>query len=288
MFDWLRGEQDVNALIVKRQYRRAIKVLEARLRQEPTSVFLRQQLADVHVRDGDTARAVEILLELVDEFSEKGFVAKGLALLKKIQRVDPQADVAPWLARLVDESGERPSWIADAMVSAPPEPTPLSEIEDGSSINSMMTSEMMSANDWLRTIDRPDEIRWSPFFDGLEPAERAALLAQILLRVKHPGAIVFTEGEAGDRFFVLASGAARLYRRDGDGRNRQIALVRAGEVLGAEILFGEGRHRWTATAARECEMLEIDRELYGEVVARHPEVASALQQSVAGRAAEEG
>ena len=102
MLSWLQGKRDVNQLIVRGQYAKAIKIIKNHLREDPKSVHLRKMLADVLERDGQKGRAVEVLESLVQEFSTEGFVTKAIAVVKKIQRIDPeQSDAEEMLATLV-------------------------------------------------------------------------------------------------------------------------------------------------------------------------------------------
>ena len=94
MLSWLQGEQDVYALIARRNYPRAVKLLKQQLRKKPRSVHTRQLLADVLTRLGERDQATAVLEPIVDELVTEGFVAKAIAVLKKIQRIDPERDGA--------------------------------------------------------------------------------------------------------------------------------------------------------------------------------------------------
>ena len=96
--------EDVVSLIASRDYGRAIEVLRAQLKKRGASPTLRKQLADVLVLSGKTAEAVSLLLPLADQFASEGFAAKAVAVLKKIQKLDPgRRDVEERLARLIEE-----------------------------------------------------------------------------------------------------------------------------------------------------------------------------------------
>jgi hypothetical protein len=98
---------DVSELILRKNYGKAAKVLRARLEKEPVKSSLRQQLADVLILDGRKAEALPILESLADEYAVEGFVAKAIAVLKKIQRLDPaKVSVDEKLARLFKEKDD--------------------------------------------------------------------------------------------------------------------------------------------------------------------------------------
>ncbi|MEM9555654.1 MAG: cyclic nucleotide-binding domain-containing protein [Acidobacteriota bacterium] len=299
MLNWLRGDADVNAMIQKRQYNRAAKALEAQIRDDPESVFLRQQLADVLVRKGDRQRAVDILFALVDEFADKGFVAKGLALLKKVQRIDADAAISDRLTRLVKEgramgysSPLTPAggWdVSESSGSMPgPEPaedqgprsvtvTPATETTDTGSVSTSVTSELIVADQWLQEAEKRDDFHWSPLFDRFTSDEVAEIFGRMRLLVKKPGSIIYTEGEPGRSFYVLANGSARVYQRDPLGHNDQLAVLRSGDFFGtASVLDGRARE-YTITAALECELIEIDTETFDHIAARRPDVRMRIE-----------
>lgn len=134
MLSWL-GTRDVNQLIAKGNYPKAIKILEGQLKQDPDSVHLRQQLADVLVRDGRKRRAIEILESLVHEYAEEGFLTKAIAVLKKVQRIDPeQSDAELMLDTLVKMNalGRPPSKIdipSIPSISPPPAASGIEEVD---------------------------------------------------------------------------------------------------------------------------------------------------------------
>jgi outer membrane PBP1 activator LpoA protein len=96
--------EDVLSLIAAKDYGRAIEVLRAQLKKRGASTTLRKQLADVLELSGKTHEAVALLLPLADQFAREGFAAKAVAVLKKIQKIDPgRRDVEERLAQVIEE-----------------------------------------------------------------------------------------------------------------------------------------------------------------------------------------
>jgi hypothetical protein len=97
-------EQELAALIAQKKYARAIELLRAQFQGGAADSRLRMQLADVLVAAGRKHEAVPIFLGLADEFARDGFVAKAIAVLKKLERIEPgRGDVEKRLAHLVTE-----------------------------------------------------------------------------------------------------------------------------------------------------------------------------------------
>ncbi len=113
-----KGE-DVMALISRKNYSRAIEVLRAQTEGSRRDPRLRMQLADVLILAGKGREAVGILTPLADEFAQEGFAAKAIAVLKKIQKVDPaHRGVDARLAALIQEK-QRVATVSVAATSLP-------------------------------------------------------------------------------------------------------------------------------------------------------------------------
>ncbi len=297
MLGWLQGKQDVNRLIARGQYPKAIKVIQKHLREDPKSVHLRKLLADVLERDGQKRRAIEVLEGLVQEFSSEGFVTKAIAVLKKIQRIDPgQSDAEVMLDTLIkirskDRPGRKIGPAAGPRVNIrPPEtgktsrfsklrlrpkkPEPPPEQDEG-----LVTSVIMPSEFWFEeAAERRDGFNWSPLFNDFSKAELAAMIGGLRLLVKKPGSIVYTEDEPGESLFVLSSGSVRVYRKDGTGHNDQVAVLHEGEVFGTpSVLFAKPRNR-TIIALTECELLELHKTTFEGVARAHPRVAELVRE----------
>ncbi len=108
VLDWLNapvtgGSPNLRELIARKKYAKAIALLRAQLegRISP-GPQMRLQLADLLVLAGRGGEAVPILVGLADEFARDGFVAKAVAILKRVDRIEPgRADVEERLVSLV-------------------------------------------------------------------------------------------------------------------------------------------------------------------------------------------
>lgn len=94
------------------------------------------------------------------------------------------------------------------------------------------------------------------------------------------GTIVIREGEAGDRFYVLAAGAVRVERA---GRHlRDITTV--GDGFGEIALLRGVPRTATVTTIGETVLLTIDRAPFLAAVTGHPDAFAAAEREVAARA----
>ncbi len=281
MLSWFQGKQDVNRLIARGQYPKAIKLLQRHIRDDPESVHLRKMLADVLERDGQKRRAIEVLEGLVQEFSTEGFVTKAIAVLKKIQRIDPeQSDAEVMLDTLVKMRGKDgpPSIFTPPRPPAPSRAEP-TKVDPPTADEGMVTSILMPSEFWFDdAAEGRDDFNWSPLFNDFSKDELAAMIGGLRLMIKKPGSIIYTEAEPGDSLFVLSSGSARVYRKNKAGHNEQVSVLHEGGVFGTpSVLQGTPRNR-TITAITECELLELEKTTFDQITATYPRVAELVKE----------
>ena len=259
MLNFLSGRRDaVEDAVAKGHYPKAIRELEKRLADEPSSVYLRQRLAEVLELDDQVDRAVLLLLELVDELAEGGFVARSLALLKKVRRMAPQTPVDDRLAVLKERGGSEPA----------------SDDQDSAAFT---TSEIV-LTDWVEEAESRDDFHWSPLLSELSEQELESVFGELRLLVKHPGAIIYAAGEQGGGLYVLASGSARVYQPDEQGRFHQIRMLYGGDFFGIDSVLRRGPRRFTVTAAEPCELLEMDPALFERLATLHPQIREQVER----------
>jgi hypothetical protein len=110
------GGADLNQLLAKKNYGKAIEILKAQLVGRQSDPRLRMQLADVLALAGGGKEAVSVLLGLADEYARDGFAAKAIAVLKRVEKIDPgRRDVEKQLASLIKQGRPeaRPAPAAD-------------------------------------------------------------------------------------------------------------------------------------------------------------------------------
>jgi tetratricopeptide (TPR) repeat protein len=98
--------RDAEKLVQKGKYEQAIREYEKVLRKFPEDTTIINRVGDLYGRVGQLQRAIELYEEIADHFTRDGFTTKAIAILKKIQRLDPQRlDVFERLAGLYFDQG---------------------------------------------------------------------------------------------------------------------------------------------------------------------------------------
>lgn len=257
MFDYRAGE-DVDRLIAKAKYAKAGKLLRGMLAVNPADMHLRKKLADVLSLDGRRKEAAELLERMVDEFADDGFFTKAIAVVKKIQRIDPErGDLDDKLTGIAQRRESVRHSSGPIQLVRPQEPEPPDE---------------------LAAVLR------SPLFADASASELRAFIQGLELLTFQPGEIVVAEGEPGSSLLVLASGLVRVYVRNDVGHQVQVRTLEPGDFFGEiSILTGQARTA-TVTAADTCDVLELGQGKLEEIGRQYPRVSQVVREVCARRA----
>lgn len=99
-----RGEITVDDLVRKKQYVKAVELIKAELVKRRKDRGLRLKLADVLAAAGRNDEAAGLLHGLADELALAGFAAQSIALLKRVQGLQPgKSEVEEKLAYLITQ-----------------------------------------------------------------------------------------------------------------------------------------------------------------------------------------
>jgi len=303
---------EVQGFIARRNFSKAIDTLLAQSKAKPHNRRLRLRLCDVYVMAGRDREAIPVLLTLADQFAADGFIAKAIAVLKRIQKIEPgRSDVEDRLAELIQNKSRRTKAFSPPKRRGAPSPAvvfglemidPSIEIQLGSVAEvvpppAVPTSRPAPAApsvpefDESFTVSEDDEDQGlskedlsTPLFDGLSPDELVAVMRGLELVSFEAGDLIVVEGEVGDSMFILSSGRVKAYVRTPAGRSTKVDEFEEGDFFG-EIAVLTGKPRTaTLTAAEECDCLVLNRTALDGITEQHPRVLEVLKKFQAERA----
>ena len=128
-----------------------------------------------------------------------------------------------------------------------------------------------------------DVIRNAPLFLALDDEASVALIASMVEMDFARGQIIFSEGDAGDRLYVISEGKIKLGTTSTDGRENLLAILGPGEMFGELSLFDPGPRTATATALIETVLLGLSHDALGPWLSGRPGVAESLLKSLSQR-----
>ncbi len=121
-----------------------------------------------------------------------------------------------------------------------------------------------------------------PLLAGLPERDLAALAGQARADHFEREAILFSQGEACDRVWLLRAGEVKIVHQEADGREVILEMVSPGEVFGGAVLFMQA-HPATAKAMIEAEVVSFSSETYARLLDEHPNIARKLIRMLGGR-----
>ncbi len=128
-----------------------------------------------------------------------------------------------------------------------------------------------------------DALMQAPLFSALDAEAAAALRASMAEKRVPRSGVIFSEGEPGDRMYVILDGKVKLGQTSPDGRESLLAVLGPGEVFGELSLFDPGPRTATATAVTDTIVVGLGHADLRPWLTGRPEVAEALLQALAQR-----
>jgi CRP-like cAMP-binding protein len=128
-----------------------------------------------------------------------------------------------------------------------------------------------------------DPLARAGIFQGVDPSA-VQDLRTALEPVSFPRAhVIFSEGELGDRLYIILSGKVKIGRRSPDGRENLLAVFGPSDMFGELSIFDPGPRTSTATTVTEVHAVTMDRTALREWITKRPEIAEQLLRVIARR-----
>jgi CRP/FNR family transcriptional regulator len=122
-----------------------------------------------------------------------------------------------------------------------------------------------------------------PLFVGLDDESGDLLASALTTRTVVRGHVVFSEGDPGDRLFVVLDGKVKISRAAVDGRENLLAVLGPGEMFGELSLFDPGPRTATATSVTDSTLASLDHDDLRPLMLAQPAVAVELLRALAQR-----
>ena len=123
-----------------------------------------------------------------------------------------------------------------------------------------------------------------PVFSGISPELFYKMEKTIKERSFSKGEIIFKEGDPGDAFYIIKSGAIEILKGD-QSKNTQVRLAIRGEgdFFGEMSLLEDSPRFALARAVRDSTVLEISREDFKSLLAKNPAIAMEVMGVLSSR-----
>jgi cAMP-dependent protein kinase regulator len=257
--------------LAQKDYASALEAITEEVKRKPENFNLLLRQAEILGLAGNRDRAVEVYRDLARFFARQGFYARALAVISKLERLDPgQREATRELAAAIaaQQEEERAAQTRRRRTPAdlppgkeesketPPEPEPGPERE--------------------RSASR--------LFTQFPAGVLEELLASTNVRLFTEGQTVCREGDPGHSMFLLVEGTVDVTTADQAGRPLPLATLSEGEFFGEVALLKERPRTATVSARSQATVLEITREQIDALALRFPEINEVLERFCQERA----
>jgi CRP/FNR family transcriptional regulator len=112
-----------------------------------------------------------------------------------------------------------------------------------------------------------------PLFQGLA-ADHCRQLASIVVNKPYRrGQTIFSEGDDGDGFYVVASGRVKVFKLSHEGKEQILHILGAGEPFGEVPVFAGEHFPAHAEAMEETRVFFFPRAAFVELIKKNPSLA---------------
>ncbi len=116
-----------------------------------------------------------------------------------------------------------------------------------------------------------------PLFSDLKKEELQSFLPHIRSKTYPEDALVCQEGEGGSSLFVISRGEVAILKRAPRGTVIRVRNLKDGDLFGEFGFFIDQKRHATVKTLTTCELLEISRNGFREMVKVHPRLNEVLQ-----------
>ncbi|MBI3450336.1 MAG: cyclic nucleotide-binding domain-containing protein [Acidobacteria bacterium] len=273
---------DPSAYVARKEYPKAIAAYRAQISAQPKNYVLRHKVADVLCLAGREKDSLADYSAAADGYQEEGFLIKAIAILKKMQKLDPgNASVEARLTKLSVLGSSASAAVASPLLdlsSRAGEDDGRDELSLDMEAIDDQPSIPVAPMDEGPSPPGPANLLATPLFSDLTPDEMKGMIGRLRHRDFAAGTVLVTEGEPGDSLFVLSQGRVRVTTRGPKGKAVDLAELKEGDFFG-EVSLLTGRPRTaTITSLEDTEVLELNREDLVELERTHPRVTAVIRE----------
>ncbi|MFT3916072.1 MAG: cyclic nucleotide-binding domain-containing protein [Anaeromyxobacteraceae bacterium] len=162
--------------------------------------------------------------------------------------------------------------------AAPPPEVELELVPEGDEPPPVVPEEPVLEPELPASADEPAPLPHIPIFSDLSRDAFVALTAGMVLHRFGEGDVILREGEEGTSFYVLASGALAVTKRDDKGHVIPLAKLAEGDFFGEMAILSGAARAATVTAEVPSEVLEFPADVLLAIAKHHPHMATSLRK----------
>lgn len=266
--------------VAEGNWEKALAFFAEAVRRQPNDHRSRMLAARCYAKLGENERAVTVLHACAEGLLRRDYLLSAIAACRQALPLAPREKrIRETLARI----HARAARIVVGKASVPP-PLPPESLYDGQVSDDLMTLTGSELSDKaISVLASPDTGGHAasdarpplPLFADLDREAFVDLVELLDYRELQDGEPICTEGEGGDRIYVLVAGKAEVSRRV-EGQEKRLAFLGGGSIFGEMSLLTGAPPTSTVRAVGDADVLEIERQDLNELARNHPAVPQIL------------
>ena len=101
-------------------------------------------------------------------------------------------------------------------------------------------------------------------------------------RLFRKGEVIFREGDAGDKMYIIQSGKIRISKRTRD-RETTLAILSDGDFFGEMAIIDKEPRSATAAAIEDCKVVILDDEVFETQIRANPKIVMQILRKMSSR-----
>ena len=118
-----------------------------------------------------------------------------------------------------------------------------------------------------------DHIAAVPLFRGLSPAYHDELAMIVVDQEFKRGSLIFSEGDAGNGFYVIITGKVKVFKLSFDGKEQILHILGPGEPFAEVAVFTGSAYPANAMALEQSRLFFFPRKAFADLITRQPALA---------------
>ncbi|WP_171637206.1 ABC transporter transmembrane domain-containing protein [Paenibacillus plantarum] len=140
----------------------------------------------------------------------------------------------------------------------------------------------LSEDGLYATVDM-DRLAKLPFFEGIAPPLLKNIAMLFTTETCKEGENVVSEGDEGNKFYIIVRGKFEIIKRMPDGGERRVAVLQDGDHFGEIALLHNVPRNATVRAIGPSVLLSVRQEAFHRLMAEHPQILQSLEQTLQKR-----
>ncbi len=135
----------------------------------------------------------------------------------------------------------------------------------------------------MRQEDSPEaekSLLKNPLFREIPREKLEEIIRSVSEELVPGGTFVFRQGDPGDKFYVIASGRIRVFRKDRQGVEIDLSVLGPGESFGELALISGEKRSAHVEALEETRLIVFPKKLFLQILNEYPDISLAFMKQI--------